>query len=111
MLSGIPPFSTFPAEVIMFAGIFERGDVAGIVIGVIGLLAVMLTIAYVFHFARKVFFGPLPTRLASDGAIKDPPWLMLVPLLALVVLSAVLGLYPALVMDLLAPVVSAQLGA
>jgi NADH-quinone oxidoreductase subunit M len=49
MLAGIPPFSSFAAEVIMFAGIFDRGDLFGLVIGIIGLMAILLTITYAVH--------------------------------------------------------------
>ncbi len=106
MLAGIPPFSSFAAEVIMFAGIFERGDNFGLVIGIIGLLAVLLTITYAVHFTRMIFFGPLPEKLAQDNHIQDPPWSMTLPLILIVLVSAFLGLYPTLVMELFEPVIS-----
>jgi len=107
MLAGIPPFSSFAAEVVMFAGIFERGDTFGLVIGIIGLLAILLTISYAVHFTRKIFFGPLPEKLARDDHIKDPPWIMMAPLILIVLVSAFLGLYPTLIMELFEPVISA----
>lgn len=106
MLSGIPPFSTFPAEVIMFTGIFARADTFGIVIGLIGLMAILLTVSYAFYFAMRIFFGQLPEALANNDHIKDPPLTMTVPLIAIVLLSAALGLYPSLIMTLFEPVIS-----
>ncbi len=107
MLAGIPPFSSFAAEVVMFAGIFERGDTLGLVVGIIGLMAILLTISYAVHFTRKIFFGPLPEKLAKNNHIKDPPWSMLAPLILIILVSAFLGLYPTLVMELFEPVISA----
>ncbi|WP_291321987.1 proton-conducting transporter membrane subunit [Desulfonatronospira sp.] len=109
MLAGIPPFSSFAAEVVMFAGIFERGDTFGLVIGIIGLMAILLSISYAVHFTRIIFFGPLPEKLANDDHIKDPPWVMLAPLIAIILLSAFLGLYPTLVMELFEPVISSAI--
>ncbi len=110
MLAGIPPFSSFAAEVVMFAGIFERGDNFGLILGIIGLLAILLSITYAVHFTRVIFFGPIPEKLAQDDHIKDPPWIMAAPLIIIVLVSAFLGLYPSLVMDLFEPVISGALG-
>ena len=103
MLSGFPPFSSFTAEWIMFTGIFERGVLSGplgIAVGLGGLLAIMLTVAYTFGSARRIFFGPLSPALA-DKTLSDPRWTMTVPLGVIAVTSIVLGMYPRLVMDLL----------
>jgi formate hydrogenlyase subunit 3/multisubunit Na+/H+ antiporter MnhD subunit len=107
MLAGIPPFSSFAAEVVMFAGIFERGDTFGLVIGIIGLLAILLSISYAVHFTRVIFFGPMPDNVAKDDHIKDPPWTMTAPIILIILVSAALGLYPTLVMELFEPVISA----
>jgi NADH-quinone oxidoreductase subunit M len=109
MLAGIPPFSSFAAEVIMFAGIFDRGDLFGLVIGITGLMAILLTITYAVHFIRTIFFGPLPDDLAHNEHIKDPPWTMMAPLMGIVLVAAFLGIYPSLIMDLFEPVISSAL--
>ena len=103
MLSGFPPFSSFTAEWIMFTGVFERAVLSGpfgIVVAVGGLLAIMLTVAYTFGAARRIFFGPLSPALETKH-LSDPQWTMTVPLAIVAVTSIVLGMYPRLVMDLL----------
>jgi len=107
MLAGIPPFSSFAAEVVMFAGIFERGDTFSLVVGIVGLCAILLTISYAVHFTRVIFFGPLPDNIAKDDHIKDPPWTMTAPIIMIILVSAALGLYPSLIMELFEPVISA----
>lgn len=106
MLSGFPPFSSFTAEWIMFTGIFERGimnrDV--LIIGIMGVTAILLTVGYAFLAVKKVFYGHLREHLEGE-TIKDPPLSMSVPLLLLCVVSIIIGMYPKLMMDLLHPVI------
>jgi formate hydrogenlyase subunit 3/multisubunit Na+/H+ antiporter MnhD subunit len=110
MLGGMPPFSSFAAELVMFSGVFERGDAIGITVGIIGLIAVLLTVGYAAYFALAIFFGSLPSHLDKEY-IKDPPLSMSLPLIAIILLSVFLGLYPGLVYDLFEPVISSAIAA
>lgn len=100
MLSGFPPFSSFPAEWIMFSGIFAKGasNSIALVIALIGVMAILLTISYTFRAVKEVFFGPLNPHLEAKG-VKDPPLTMSIPLLFIASVSAFLGLYPKVIMD------------
>ena len=103
MLSGFPPFSSFTAEWIMFTGIFQKGLLDGpfgIVIAVGGVTAIVLTVAYSFGAARRVFFGPLSPALANRD-LSDPCWTMTVPLLVVAAAAMLLGMYPRLAVELL----------
>ena len=103
MLSGFPPFSSFTAEWIMFTGVFQRGLLAGpfvVAVAVGGVAAILLTVAYSFGAARRIFFGPLSPALETRD-LADPPWTMTVPLLVVALASMLLGVYPRVVMDLL----------
>lgn len=103
MLSGFPPFSSFTAEWIMFTGVFERGLLAGpfvIAVAVGGVAAILMTVAYSFGAARRIFFGPLSPALEGRN-LADPRWTMTVPLLVVALASMLLGMYPRVVMDLL----------
>ena len=109
MLSGFPPFSSFTAEWIMFTGVFERGlrtGPFGLAIAIGGVTAILLTVAYSFGAARRIFLGPLSPALEGKN-VTDPPWTMTVPLLLVAATSILLGLYPRLVMDLLHTVIGA----
>jgi len=101
MLSGFPPFSSFTAEWVMFAGIFEKGvsDSTALIIAIMGVMAILLTITYTFRAVREVFFGPLKPHL-EDDKIKDPPLTMSIPLLFVAGVSILLGTYPKIIMDL-----------
>jgi formate hydrogenlyase subunit 3/multisubunit Na+/H+ antiporter MnhD subunit len=99
MLSGFPPFSSFVAEWVMFAGIFEKGgtDSSALIIAIVGVMAILLTIAYTFRAVKDVFFGPLKPHLDNDR-VKDPPLSMSIPLLFVVAVSILLGMYPRLIL-------------
>jgi len=110
MLSGFPPFSGFPAEWIMFAGIFQKGakDTTAMVTGILGVSAIALTVSYTFWGMQRIFFGPLAANLARQK-IKDPPLTMTIPLLLVACVSITLGLYPKLIMNLLHMVIGGSL--
>ena len=107
MLSGFPPFSSFTAEWIMFTGIFERGALTGafgLTIAIMGLTAILLTVAYTFGAARTIFFGPLTPEL-QKMELQDPPWTMTAPLFVVAAVSIWLGIFPRPMMNLLDSVV------
>lgn len=107
MLSAFPPFMSFPSEWIMFTGIFIFGtqnSSIALLIAIMGVSAIALTITYTFWSVKRIFFGPLNPNLANDK-VKDPPLTMSIPLLFLVVISIIMGLYPKPFMDLLHSVI------
>jgi formate hydrogenlyase subunit 3/multisubunit Na+/H+ antiporter MnhD subunit len=97
ILSAVPPTSGFQAEWIMFAGIFSQGAQGSSVylaVAILGLIATLFTVAYTFWPIKKIFFGQLASGL--DG-VKDAPLTMTLPLLAVIVASILIGIYPDLV--------------
>ncbi|HKT21820.1 MAG TPA: proton-conducting transporter membrane subunit, partial [Nitrososphaerales archaeon] len=97
ILSAVPPTSGFQAEWIMFAGIFSQGaqgSSAYLAVALLGLIATLFTVAYTFWPVKRIFFGPLASGL--DG-VKEAPLAMTLPLLAMVVASILIGIYPDLV--------------
>lgn len=94
ILSAVPPTSGFQAEWIMFAGIFSQGaqgSTAYLGVALLGLIATLFTVAYTFWPVKKIFFGPLASGL---GEVKEAPLTMTLPLLAIVVASILIGIYP-----------------
>jgi NADH-quinone oxidoreductase subunit M len=94
ILSAVPPTSGFQAEWIMFAGIFSQGasgSAAYLAVAILGLIATLLTVAYTFWPIKRIFFGQLASGLES---VTDAPLTMTLPLLAVVVASIIIGIYP-----------------
>jgi formate hydrogenlyase subunit 3/multisubunit Na+/H+ antiporter MnhD subunit len=101
ILTGVPLTSGFTGKWILFTGIFGVYPTSvGLTIAILGILSTILTAAYTFWGAKRIFFGPLKPELANNGKIKDPPLTMSIPLLILAVISFIIGLYPEIVMDL-----------
>ena len=97
ILSAVPPTSGFQAEWIMFAGIFSQGAAGSssyLAVALLGLVATLFTVAYTFWPVKRIFFGQLASGL--DG-VKEAPLTMTLPLLAVVVASILIGIYPDLV--------------
>ena len=97
ILSAVPPTSGFQAEWIMFAGIFSQGAAGSstyVAVALLGLIATLLTVAYTFWPVKRIFFGQLAPGLEG---VKDAPLTMTLPLLAIIVASVLIGIYPDLV--------------
>jgi len=97
ILSAVPPTSGFQSEWIMFAGIFSQGaqgSSAFLALAILWPGRDLFTVAYTFWPVKRIFFGPLASGLEE---VKDAPLVMTVPLLAIVVASVLIGIYPDLV--------------
>jgi NADH-quinone oxidoreductase subunit M len=97
ILSAVPPTSGFQAEWTMFAGIFRQGAAGSstyLAVALLGLIATLFTVAYTLWPMRRIFFGSLPQTMAE---VKEAPLTMTLPLLAVVVVSIVIGIYPDLI--------------
>ncbi len=108
-LAGFPPMNSFPAEWVMFTGIFKAGlmgSAAKLIIAVAGAAAITFSVVYCFRSVKIIFFGPLNEQFADNDQIKDPPLSMSLPLLAIAATAIALGLYPGIVLDLFHKVVS-----
>lgn len=110
ILTGVPLTSGFTGKWILFTGIFSSNPSSvGLSIAIVGILSTILTGAYTFWGAYRIFFGPLNPELANNDKIKDPPLTMSIPLLILAVISFTIGLYPHIVMDLFHSVLGSAL--
>ncbi len=100
ILSAVPPTSGFQAEWMMFAGIFAQGTAGAgyLLVAFLGLIATVFTVAYTFLPIKRIFFGELAPGLE---AVTEAPLTMTVPLLAIVIASIAIGIYPDLVSKLL----------
>jgi NADH-quinone oxidoreductase subunit M len=108
-LAGIPPTVGFVSKVMIFLGIFNSGVnmmTTEFMVGLAALISTILTIGYTLWAMRRIFYGPLPEHLKN---VKEPPYLMTIPLVLLCLLSLLLGLYPSVILDPLLKSVAALL--
>jgi NADH-quinone oxidoreductase subunit M len=91
---GLPSMSGFVAELLVFLGTFPVWRVAAIV----GALGVVLTAGYILWMLQRVFFGPPLTRWERVG---DAIAIETVPLVCLVAAIMIIGIYPAIITDVI----------
>lgn len=105
ILSAMPPLSGFPAEWIMFVGIFTKGasgDLPFLIIGIVAIFGTFLTAVYTFWSFIRIFFGPLHQEMEN---VKEAPLSMIVPLFILAAASLFMGLFPDIIMRLLTAII------
>lgn len=91
---GLPATSGFVAEFLAFLGLFDKYPV----IAIVGTLGIVLTAVYVLRAVLKITFGP--TEPAVEG-LRDARYIESAPMVALVALILLLGIYPAVLTDML----------
>src|SRR4029453_16828552 len=92
---GIPPTSGFMAEWILFNGVFQKGvnhwDSLRVTVFGFGILATVLSSAYILWMYKRVFFGKIPQELVH---VRDANRYITVTMAALAALTLVIGVYP-----------------
>ncbi len=111
-IMGIPPTSGFMGEWILFYGALETAINDGSTLRAItfglGLVATVLTMAYMLWMLKRVFFGKTPEHL--DG-VKEGSWYMTAPMMVLAGFSIIVGIYPDIFLKSIIPYMSGVLGA
>ncbi len=92
---GLPMLSGFVAELMVFLGSFDKYTVPTI-FAVIGIL---LSAGYITWMVQRVFFGERDERWAQLPDANH--WWERVPMAALVIVIVAVGVYPALVVDVI----------
>ncbi|MFH1382437.1 MAG: NADH-quinone oxidoreductase subunit M [Chloroflexota bacterium] len=109
---GLPATSGFAAEFLVFVGSFASKAVAGVqVYTILALLGVVVAAGYILWMLQRVFYGPV---LEQYNGVEDASVLDRVYMFAFVALIMLVGIYPAIVTDMLkigvAPIVVGALG-
>ncbi|MFC1991232.1 NuoM family protein [Chloroflexota bacterium] len=96
---GLPTTSGFAAEFITFTGSFSSGVVSGIqVFTILAVIGVVLAAGYILWMIQRVFYGPVKDEF---NAVKDADTLERVYMFAFVALIMLVGIYPAILTDII----------
>ena len=105
---GLPTTSGFAAEFLVFAGSFSSKLVSGIqVYTILSVLGVVLAAGYILWMLQRVFYGPV---LEQYNGVKDADAMEKVYMFAFVALILLVGIYPAIVTDVIKMGVSPIVG-
>jgi len=96
---GLPSTSGFAAEFLVFVGSFSSSLVSGIqVYTILGVLGVVLTAGYILWMLQRVFYGP---PLEQYDGTADADVLERVYMFAFVAVIMLVGIYPAILTDVI----------
>jgi len=96
---GLPTTSGFVAEFITFTGAFSSSVVNGIqVFTILAAIGVVLAAGYILWMIQRVFYGPAKEEF---NAVKDADTLERVYMFAFVALIMLVGIYPAILTDII----------
>jgi proton-translocating NADH-quinone oxidoreductase chain M len=97
---GIPPTSGFMAEWILFNGVLQTGtadmDPLRTTMFALGILATVLSTAYILWLYKRIFFGKIPEHLAH---VRDPNWYITATMGVFAALTLIIGVYPDLFLN------------
>ncbi|TMW72181.1 complex I subunit 4 family protein [Alteribacter natronophilus] len=97
---GLPGLSGFVSELLAFMGIFGAGDLipAAAVIGIIGVIGMILTAGYLLIAVQRTAFGEMKEQFKGLPDVRPGEY---VPLIGLLGLSILIGVYPNLLSDII----------
>ncbi|MFC2021074.1 NuoM family protein [Chloroflexota bacterium] len=96
---GLPTTSGFAAEFITFTGSFSSSVVSGVkVFTILAVIGVVLAAGYILWMIQRVFYGPVKDEF---NAVKDADTLERVYMFAFVALIMLIGIYPAILTDII----------
>ncbi|MBM2825181.1 MAG: oxidoreductase [Dehalococcoidales bacterium] len=96
---GLPMTSGFAAEFLVFVGSFTSTTVAGIqAFTIVAVLGVVIAAGYILWLLQRVFYGPV---LEQYNGVEDADIRERVYLFAFVALIMLVGIYPAILTDII----------
>jgi NADH-quinone oxidoreductase subunit M len=96
---GLPTTSGFAAEFLVFVGSFTSAAVVGIKLWtILGVLGIVITAGYILWMLQRVFYGP---PLDKFNKVKDADILERVYMFVFVVVIMGVGIYPAILTDVI----------
>ncbi len=91
---GLPALAGFVSEVMVFLGTFQHHEF----LTILGVMGILLSAGYILWMIQRVFWGEVNPRW--EGLMDATAWWERGPLLAMGLMVLVVGIYPAVVVDL-----------
>ena len=97
-IAGIPPLNGFVSKWMIYQACIENGTSAGLIFGVLTLVASTGTLAAFIKLVHSAFFGLAPEECAD---VKEVPFIMQLSMLVLSVLCILFGFFPQMALGLI----------
>lgn len=89
---GLPGLASFPAELLVFQGAWFMDDVFMKWVAIISITSIVFTAVYVLRVIQKTFYGPITDKHFEE--LTDATLVEKIPLVILILVMLVVGLYP-----------------
>ncbi len=110
-IMGVPPTSGFMAEWMLFFGALQTAlvqhSMIRLVVFGLAMVTIVITAAYVLWMIKRIFFGKLPEGMEN---VKEGSIYMTAPMMALALLSIIIGIYPEMFTSTIVPFMRSILG-
>ncbi len=110
-IMGIPPTNGFMAEWMLFFGALKtalaQDSMIRLVVFGLALATTILTAGYILWMIKRIFFGKLPEGMEK---VKEAPLYMTAPMMALALMTILIGIYPEMFTGTIVPFMRSILG-
>jgi formate hydrogenlyase subunit 3/multisubunit Na+/H+ antiporter MnhD subunit len=100
-LIGLPPFIGFPSKLMIVFSALLKQNVLYTVFIVIVLIGTVIEGAYFFKVIQALYFKGLPAQKGINAKIQEAPLAALIPMVILMALIIVIGVYPKIMTNIL----------
>jgi len=96
---GLPGFSGFVSEMMIFVGSFQYTDTFHRVLTILACSSIVITAVYILRVVGKILFGPIQNE--HHKSLTDAVWYERLAVVTLIVCVAGIGLFPGWISDLI----------
>lgn len=96
---GLPGFSGFVSEMMIFVGSFQYTDTFHRVLTILACSSIVITAVYILRVVGKILFGPVQNE--HHKSLTDAVWYERLAVVTLIVCVAGIGLFPGWISDLI----------
>jgi NADH-quinone oxidoreductase subunit M len=110
-IMGIPPTNGFMAEWMLFYGVLQtaldQNSTVMLVVFGLAMATTVLTAGYILWMIKRIFFGKLPEGMEN---VKEGSLYMTAPMMALALLTIIIGIYPEMLTSTIIPFMKSIVG-
>ena len=105
---GLPGLSGFVAEMMVFVGSFQHGDLFHRILTVLAACSIVITAVYILRTVGKILYGPIHDQ--RHLSLPDARWHERISAIGLIIFIVALGIFPYGVAELISQAIQPVIG-
>ena len=105
---GLPGLSGFVAEMMVFVGSFQHGDLFHRILTVLAACSIVITAVYILRTVGKILYGPIHDQ--HHLSLPDARWHERISAIGLIIFIVALGIFPYGVAELISQAIQPVIG-